>query len=57
LSYEANRVGQRGITMIVTFIITGIIVAVICVATVIVVRSDSRGQRPYCEGYDSRFPQ
>ncbi len=43
--------------MIVTFIILGVIVAVISVVTVIVARSDNPGPRPYREGYDSRCPQ
>jgi hypothetical protein len=43
--------------MIVTFIILGILVAVVSVITVIVVGHDSPRARPYCQGYDSRFPQ
>jgi hypothetical protein len=43
--------------MIVTLIILGFIVAVLAIATVLVVRSDSPGSRPYREVYDSRCPQ
>jgi hypothetical protein len=57
LGYEANHVEQRGITMIVTFIILGIIVAAVVAATIVVTRSDSGGPRPFCQNYDSRYPQ
>jgi hypothetical protein len=57
LSYEANRVGKRGITMIVIFIILGILAVASGVGTILLVTRDSARSRPYCSGYDSRNPQ
>jgi hypothetical protein len=42
--------------MIVAFVVVGILVAVV-IATLFVVRHDKSGPRPYCETYNSRFPQ
>jgi hypothetical protein len=43
--------------MIVTFSILGIITVVGCAATILALRNDSPGPRPFRKGYDTRHPQ
>ena len=43
--------------MTIIFIILGMVAVASGVATVLIMRRDSPGSRPYCSGYDSRHPQ
>jgi len=43
--------------MMVALIILGLFVAATSVTSVVVVRADRTGRRPFRDGYNSRYPQ